>query len=369
MPLAIVLTVLAGAGLCHATLGQVPESPPDVLYSRQLDISFKLVPYGKAFGARLTEEPWRGPAEEIRLEKGDMIISLDNEPIRKAEDLETHYSLTPIVFVNIRTGRPQRDKLNLPPNEVKARIAQPDICRAAEGELRKKSIKYQPAEFTVEGNVLRYCLGCADLTPDTSPAVDQQYRVEILRLGLARPEDRQFWEPYLQRVEAVIAEELAYINDNDAPDDLKVQDFGSRINTIYDEALKAKAAATGKTLEPLSPPLFDTYAHPPERIVQRQKPVRRGGPQTFEGGFYKATLVTLTTTPGGTVLLMQRTKYLIRLLDQQKRPITDSEFHSFSPNQPINLSGDYVYKVVYPNGAASTLKTLRIDREGRYTLQ
>jgi hypothetical protein len=217
--------------------------------------------------------------------------------------------------------------------------------------------------------VLRYCLGAADLTPDTSPAVDQQYRVEILRLGLPGPEDRQFWEPYLQRVEAVIAEELNYINENDAPDDLKVRGFGDRIDAIYDEALKAKAAAAGKTLEPLSPPLFETYAHPPERIVQRQKPVRRGGPQTFEGGFYKATLVTLATAPGGTVLLMQRTKYLIRLLDQQKRPITDSEFHSFSPGQPINLSGDYVYKVVYPNGAASTLKTLRIDREGRYTLQ
>jgi hypothetical protein len=137
MRLVFILAAFVGAGVCPVAPGQFADNPPGVVYSRQLDITYKLVPYGKTFGARLTEDAWTGPAEEIRLEKGDMIVSLDNEPIRKAEDLETHYSLTPIVFVNIRTGRPQRDKLNLPPNEVKARLAQPDIRRAAEQELRK----------------------------------------------------------------------------------------------------------------------------------------------------------------------------------------------------------------------------------------
>ena len=75
---------------------------------------FELKPYQSAMGARLTRTSVPGsPAASIGLETGDMIISLDEIPLREPIDLQFHYGRTTVVFINIRTGQPQTAELDL----------------------------------------------------------------------------------------------------------------------------------------------------------------------------------------------------------------------------------------------------------------
>ncbi len=81
-----------------------------------LGITYQFVPYGRAFGARLTAAPTYGsPAASIGLEPGDLIYALDNQYLRAPADLLAHVGPTTIDFVNVRTGRPQRNVVYVPP--------------------------------------------------------------------------------------------------------------------------------------------------------------------------------------------------------------------------------------------------------------
>ena len=116
------LAVVAISPLVPSALAQVAPSMrapiPGMQYSPRLGVSFQLVPYGRAFGALLTENaPGWSPLgqPQIQLEQGDTITHLDGVPITHAGELETHHSRTTVTFVNIRTGRPQVSFADLPP--------------------------------------------------------------------------------------------------------------------------------------------------------------------------------------------------------------------------------------------------------------
>jgi S1-C subfamily serine protease len=82
-------------------------------------VYYELKPYQSALGARLTRASVPGgPAASIGLEAGDMIISLDDIPLREPIDLQFHYAHTTLVFINIRTGQPQTAELDLGPSTI-----------------------------------------------------------------------------------------------------------------------------------------------------------------------------------------------------------------------------------------------------------
>ena len=84
-------------------------------YAPNIGIHFRLVPVGDAAGACLTRNPDPGSgAALLRLEPGDTIYTLDSLPIREAVDVMNHHSRTDVVFINVRTQKPQEDVMVLP---------------------------------------------------------------------------------------------------------------------------------------------------------------------------------------------------------------------------------------------------------------
>ena len=84
-------------------------------YAANLGIYYVLHPYGGGTGARLTRYPVAGTAcAGLRLEPGDMIVSLDGQPIRTHTDVSNHVDRTTLQFIDVRTGQPRSVEVNLP---------------------------------------------------------------------------------------------------------------------------------------------------------------------------------------------------------------------------------------------------------------
>jgi hypothetical protein len=85
-------------------------------FAPNLGIHFRLVPAGESLGAELTRPPLPGSgAAQLQLEPGDTITVLDTLPIRAAVDVMNHHGRTSVVFINVRTRRPQTGMMTLPP--------------------------------------------------------------------------------------------------------------------------------------------------------------------------------------------------------------------------------------------------------------
>jgi hypothetical protein len=84
-------------------------------FAPNLGVHFRLVPAGTALGAELTRPPLPASgAAQLQLEPGDTITVLDTLPIRAAVDVMNHHGRTSVVFINIRTRRPQTGTMTLP---------------------------------------------------------------------------------------------------------------------------------------------------------------------------------------------------------------------------------------------------------------
>lgn len=99
-----------GATAAAAPIDDVgPQAAPGVgpSYSPSLGIFYRLEPYGRAYGARLTQPPRPDSPlaqPQIQLEAGDLIVGLDGVAITGPHGLEAHVGQTQVTFVNIRTG-------------------------------------------------------------------------------------------------------------------------------------------------------------------------------------------------------------------------------------------------------------------------
>lgn len=91
-----------------------PGAPPEH-HAPNLGLYYQLVGFGPAMGARLSRYPEAGsPFTAVQLEPGDMLISLDDQPIRSTGDVANHRFRTTFQFVNIRTGLVQSGEVTLP---------------------------------------------------------------------------------------------------------------------------------------------------------------------------------------------------------------------------------------------------------------
>jgi len=357
----------------------------DDLFAGNLGIYYAKVPYGDGtFGARLTRPPVPGsPAAQLQLEPGDTIFMLDGVRFREPSDVLNHVEETSVVFINVRTNQPQSADVTLPaaspdlnpavhvqPGQLGTRpgsITQPELRRIVSEELRGGHVKYKAPSFQVVGSEVYWKLGEPDiLLSNAGPAVYAQFRVEIIRLTRSEPRQRAFWEPYLQRIERVIAEQLAKApaiapeggrsgnhnrpqandtppgpnNEVEPPVEFDWQD--NRIERIFEEAMQANAAAVGRTARQAVP--------------------------TPERGIYS---VTLTTPSGqGRIYIMPRTAYRIRAFHR----VSLTDFQECAPGISSALTGEYVYMVRYSDGPGflephTPLASFRVDRDGTMPLR
>jgi hypothetical protein len=97
------------------------EWAPVESLTRGLGIYYRLVPMGQgAYGARLSRQPIaNSPVTVLRLEIGDMIVSLDETTIHGPDDVVNHVGKTSLRFINIRTGEAQSGEITLPAQVVR----------------------------------------------------------------------------------------------------------------------------------------------------------------------------------------------------------------------------------------------------------
>lgn len=98
-----------------------PDWAPPERLARGLGIQYRLVPLGQgSFGARLSRQPFAyAPVNALRLEIGDMIVTLDEMPIRGPDDVLNHVGKTSVRFINIRTGEADVGDVMLPAQVVR----------------------------------------------------------------------------------------------------------------------------------------------------------------------------------------------------------------------------------------------------------
>jgi hypothetical protein len=96
-------------------------------HAANLGIYYVLYPYGGSMGVRLTRYPVAGSAcAGLRLEPGDMIVSLDGQPIRTHADVASHVDRTALQFINVRTGQPSSVEVILPSQASPGAAAPPE---------------------------------------------------------------------------------------------------------------------------------------------------------------------------------------------------------------------------------------------------
>jgi hypothetical protein len=96
----------AGVMMLPGYTPQPADVPPE-RYAGNLGIHYQLMPYRDgSLGARLSRTAYGNtPAAALGLELGDMIVSLDGQPIHRPEDVLAHVDRTAVELIDIRTGR------------------------------------------------------------------------------------------------------------------------------------------------------------------------------------------------------------------------------------------------------------------------
>ena len=135
-------------------------------------------------------------------------------------------------------------------------------------------------------------------------------------------------------MERLIADQLQYGIAGDAKDQ-----YDRIFDGILNEAMAATAKAAGKKPVP--------YTSPPS------------------GYLVVPYVVVLTTVAGeGLIFIAPKTGYLIAQRTGEAIPFTN-----VSPGNTLNGIGSYVYKIRYPDGRETPLRSINILNSGTYRLQ
>jgi hypothetical protein len=355
----------SGGAAVLLVLALAPSARAQEIFAGNLKIYYAKMPYEDGtFGARLTRAPEAGsPAAQIGLESGDIVFMLDNVRFREEADVLNHVDSTSVTVIDVQTNQVLTRVAMLPHqlvvNETTHKrgrpgwITQPQLRNLVREELGGGHVEYKPAGFTRKGNVLFWRLPEAYLNSlDAGPAVYAQFQVEIIRMTRTQPRQREFWAPYLERIESVIAELLekgpaletaaGQIGGDGAGEENASPADDDRIQKIFEEAMEANAQAIGLTAQ--------------------------AEPLKYERGIYRVILAT----PGrqGRIFIMPRTAYRIRAFN----PVALTNFQSLAPGSTASLTGEYVYMIRDGEGAGTlephtALPTFRAEQNGRIELK
>jgi hypothetical protein len=312
-------------------------------FARNLGIYYQLVPYGQSFGARLTRNAVAGsPLGQLEFETGDMIVAMDKQGIARPEDVDGHLAQTELTFVNVRTNGLESRSLWIP-----NWIALDRLNLATADDLRKGIIKYEEPVMRVQGDVLNWNFDHLVSVPYSPDGPDREgggslaedrtvageYAVQALRITLQG--QIGFWEPYLRRVERVIADELAYLATTAKPDEDAIGKYERRIKDIYSEAVQEYARRKGLRAEYVPTP---------------RAPARFG--------------VVLTNPSGFSIELTPLTKYRIaRAYNREPKYIR------YQSGQRASLLGYYMYRIVIDDQRTSTPAWIDVENSDPLVLK
>jgi hypothetical protein len=127
------------------------------------------------------------------------------------------------------------------------RATQPGLRDWARECLANGWIAYEPPEAWLDGARCVAFLGAVEESYAYEGPAGDQLQVELIRLERKEPAQRAFWEPYLRRVEATLAEELAYRRLVPEPDGAALRRYRDEAARALDEAVAATAAGRGLT--------------------------------------------------------------------------------------------------------------------------
>jgi S1-C subfamily serine protease len=85
-------------------------------FAPRFGITYRLVPYGRGYGAQLVQEPVRGTAaDRAGLRRGDIVLYLNDQPLYKAEDIARHGGRVEIAYIDAYSRQLKTATTVMPP--------------------------------------------------------------------------------------------------------------------------------------------------------------------------------------------------------------------------------------------------------------
>lgn len=85
-------------------------------FAPKFGITYRLVPYGRSYGALLVQEPVPGTgADRAGLQKGDIIVYVDNQPLYVARDIIRHGGKIKLAYIDVHDRQLKTTTAILPP--------------------------------------------------------------------------------------------------------------------------------------------------------------------------------------------------------------------------------------------------------------
>jgi S1-C subfamily serine protease len=117
-----ILSLLAGLALALLNEPATAQStkPPGPIqrphFAPSFGITYRLVPYGRSYGAQLVQNPVLGTgADRAGLQRGDIVVFLDDQPIYAARDVVRHGGKIVVTYVDFHSGKLKSATTILPP--------------------------------------------------------------------------------------------------------------------------------------------------------------------------------------------------------------------------------------------------------------
>ena len=225
-------------------------------------------------------------------------------------------------------------------------VTHDDLRTLAREAIAKKEVIVDPPQLTPKAGILSDNLGGAWYVIDpesqeydllTEVVLKEQLGVEVIRIDQRAPDRQTFWKPYLQQVEALIAQQLAIVQHRSLSTDAqfeRVMNLREKVRGVYLRALAALAQQLGVRLETSRP-----FRHP--RTVEFQ--TNPGNARIYVSHLVESRLAAL----------------------QGRRP----KWRAVPNPQHVQLEGKYHYLIQWPQRTTAGQRPVNIDRDGAFLLE
>ena len=237
--------------------------------------------------------------------------------------------------------------LNLVPQPASAQITQPELAKIVKKAIEEESLLFDPPRVAYREGLLEYSPGKI-FYPDYAPKparpvgfpADAQFKIEAIRKYRVKERDLAFLQPYLARMERVVAHELALIaKHKGTPQELLEQltKQDEKANAILNEGIHAWAKQEG---------------------------------MIFTGESFPAAViptVTFQTTPaGGTVYYLNAVDYGVY---KAAGVLGDVDRWNQVPGERMDMGGVYYFRAAWPGGKTKQTAKILIDKEQTISLR
>ncbi len=231
------------------------------------------------------------------------------------------------------------------PVSASAQLSYEELQKLARDAVRNEEVGIEPAEFRVEDGSFYYTLGGARTVLDphfehfnpVNQAIEAQLQVEVLRQTRSTTRKREFWEPILKKVEAVIADKLPGLQDAKLSErernDLSAQ-LNKQVEEVYSQAMAEYAKKQGLKLG----------------LQARYRPPH--------------TVTLVTSPPGGRIFLTHAIQ--MRIAQGKKM---DPDWRLIEDASSIELEGKYFYLLQWGSKTVRSDQPIQIDRSGKFVLR